>query len=77
MKTIDARELDYSALNRAIHSAGDDCEITGCLGQRFIGAGMRERNLLIRVSRAMLLAHIWTERRSQCMGTPRTLWVIP
>jgi glutamate synthase domain-containing protein 3 len=40
--------LDYNALNRAIQSARDDCEITGCLGQRFIGAGMRERHLLIR-----------------------------
>lgn len=47
MISIDARELDYSVLNRAIRGANDDCEIAGCIGQRFIGAGLREKHLLI------------------------------
>lgn len=37
---INAKELDYSGLNQKIRESKDDCLITECLGQRFIGAGM-------------------------------------
>ena len=37
---IEAKELGYAALNDAIRSADGDCRILGCLGQRFIAAGM-------------------------------------
>lgn len=37
---IDAEKLDYRSLNEAIRDAGDTCHIVGCLGQRFIAAGM-------------------------------------
>ena len=40
MTTLYARELDHRALNEAIRGAGDSVRITGCAGQRFIGAGM-------------------------------------
>ena len=40
MRTLYAKELDHRALNEAIRRAGDSVRITGCLGQRFIGAGM-------------------------------------
>ena len=44
---IDAKGLDYKALNEALKSAGPDCLITGCLGQRFIAAGMSDMNITI------------------------------
>ena len=40
---VEAKGLDYKALNEAIRAAGPSCRITGCLGQRFIGAGMSGR----------------------------------
>ena len=44
---IDAKGLDNKALNEALKSAGPDCLITGCLGQRFIAAGMSDMNITI------------------------------
>ncbi|MBR0081852.1 MAG: glutamate synthase [Clostridia bacterium] len=44
---IDATELDFSALNRAIRTSEPACEITGCLGQRFIAAGMDDIDVTI------------------------------
>lgn len=44
---IEAKGLDYRALNEAIRAAGPSCRITGCLGQRFIGAGMTGRQVEI------------------------------
>lgn len=41
--------LDYKALNEIIRSSADDrVEITGCTGQRYIGAGLKGR--VIRIS---------------------------
>ncbi len=44
---IDAKDLDFTALNSAIRSAKDEVQIKGCLGQRFIAAGMGEKNITI------------------------------
>ncbi len=46
MKTIDAKNLEFSELNAIIRDTGD-CEIRGCLGQRFIAAGMGHREIKI------------------------------
>lgn len=48
MNCIDARELDYAALNEAIRQCTGDIEITNCLGQRFIAAGMSDREITIK-----------------------------
>ena len=40
MTTLYAKDPDHRALNEAVRRAGDSVRITGCLGQRFIGAGM-------------------------------------
>lgn len=37
---VDAKNLDFRALNDAIRDAGGKVELTGCLGQRFLCAGM-------------------------------------
>ena len=44
---VEAKGLDYKALNEALRAAGPSCRITGCLGQRFIGAGMSGRQVEI------------------------------
>lgn len=44
---IDAEKLDFRALNEAVRAAGDTCHITGCLGQRFIAAGMSGKKIEI------------------------------
>ena len=37
---IDARGLDFAALNRAIRQGGEKITVKNCLGQRFIASGM-------------------------------------
>ena len=44
---IHANGLDHRQINEAIRNAQGDLVIEGCLGQRFIGAGMTGRNLEI------------------------------
>ena len=44
---LDARNMDYTALNEAIRQADAEIEIVGCLGQRFIGTGSRSKNITI------------------------------
>ena len=44
---VDASNLDFSALNEAIRNAGEKVELTGCLGQRFICAGMSDVSVRI------------------------------
>ncbi len=47
MKLIDATNLDYKTINETIRSTQDDCTISECCGQRFIGAGMSNKNISI------------------------------
>ena len=44
---INASSLSYQALNEAIRKGGIECRIEGCLGQRFIAAGMDSRRISI------------------------------
>ena len=48
MVNIDAKELDYAALNEAIRQYEGDFEITNCLGQRFIAAGMSDKKITVK-----------------------------
>ena len=43
MRIIQAEGLDHKALNEAIRSTEEDCQIKGCCGQRFIAAGYAMR----------------------------------
>lgn len=47
MTTINAEKLDFKSLNQQVRDAGTDCEITSCLGQRFIASGMSNKNIRI------------------------------
>lgn len=47
MMRIDAAGLDHKALNNALRASTDDCTLSGCLGQRFIAAGMGKRTITI------------------------------
>ena len=44
---IDATNMEYTALNEAVRESTENCEITSCLGQRFLGAGMADRQITI------------------------------
>ena len=44
---VKADHLDFRCLNRALQTANEDCTVSGCLGQRFIAAGMGDRHILI------------------------------
>ena len=47
MTQIDAAMYDHQGLNRQIREAPGDCEIINSLGQRFIAAGLNEKNISI------------------------------
>ena len=44
---IDAKGLDYAALNKLIKNSDDDCKIENCLGQRFIADGLAKGSVTI------------------------------
>jgi len=44
---ISARHLHFKELNRQIRDASEPIRIDDCFGQRFIGSGMRDKNLTI------------------------------
>ena len=48
MTFIDANGLDFVQLNNAIRESRGDCTLLNCLGQRFIGAGMSGRSIIIK-----------------------------
>lgn len=45
MLTIDAAELGYQGLNERIRASEEPVTVTGCLGHRFIAAGLGGRNI--------------------------------
>ncbi|MCD7861560.1 MAG: glutamate synthase [Oscillospiraceae bacterium] len=45
--TIDVSNMNYVELNEMVRRSEGDVELTGCLGQRFIAAGMGARNVRI------------------------------
>ena len=47
MAVIDARGMDFEELGRRLRATEGDVVIDGCLGQRFIAAGMRERTVKV------------------------------
>lgn len=61
---IDAKGLDYAALNKLIKSSDDDCKIENCLGQRFIADGLAKAVSRLTEYRAMHSALTSTVRRS-------------
>lgn len=47
MKYIDAKGIDYAALNEALRQDIGEFEIANCCGQRFIAAGMADKKITI------------------------------
>ena len=47
MTVIDAKNLDYQALNEAIRASFGEITLKNCLGQRFIAAGQSEKTIEI------------------------------
>ena len=44
---VDMAQLDHAQLNELLRQNQEDCELTGCCGQRFIAAGMGKRQISI------------------------------
>ena len=44
---IDVKNLDYKAINEKLRESDGDFTLTGCCGQRFIAAGMSNKNVTI------------------------------
>ena len=47
MKTINVSELGHKEINEQLRGAHCDCTLFGCIGQRFIGAGLSENSIII------------------------------
>lgn len=47
MIKLNALNLNFDQLNEAVRNSKEDIEISDCLGQRFIGAGLSDKNLTI------------------------------
>ena len=45
--TIDANGMDHRTINERIRSADGKCLVSGCCGQRFIAAGMSDKDITI------------------------------
>ena len=45
---MDIGKLDFRAVNEKLRLAEGECELDGCLGQRFIGAGMADKKIVLR-----------------------------
>lgn len=48
MIILNARATDNAALNESVRNAKEDCEIYGCLGERFIGTGLSDKTVRIK-----------------------------
>lgn len=44
---LDIKGLDYRAVNEKLRKTDTNCELSGCCGQRFIGAGMSHKAIII------------------------------
>lgn len=60
MQTIDAADLDFKAVNKALREAGSDFIIEGCGGRKFIAAGMSHKNLIINGIPGNALCAYWS-----------------
>lgn len=47
MKLMNVKDLDYKTLNNRLRMSKSPCTITECIGQRFIGAGMSNKDITI------------------------------
>ncbi|MBQ6164965.1 MAG: glutamate synthase [Clostridia bacterium] len=47
MTRIEANGLDHKALNEALRAGERECALVGCGGQRFLGAGMADKEITI------------------------------
>ena len=47
MKILNAKVLDHRAINDSLRDVQEDCTLINCCGQRFIAAGMSDKNITI------------------------------
>ena len=47
MKILNVKDLDHQAINDSLRDTQEDCTLINCCGQRFIAAGMSDKNITI------------------------------
>lgn len=47
MKILNVKVLDHQAINESLRDTVEDCTLINCCGQRFIAAGMSDKNITI------------------------------
>ncbi len=47
MKTLNAHEMGFQALNRWLNANAEDVSIENCYGERFIGTGLSNKHILV------------------------------
>ena len=47
MKILNVEVLDHQAINDSLRDVQEDCTLINCCGQRFIAAGMSDKNITI------------------------------
>ena len=47
MKILNVAVLDHQAINDSLRDVQEDCTLINCCGQRFIAAGMSDKNITI------------------------------
>ncbi len=47
MLSFSAESLEHSDINKKLRSTKEDCSVDGCCGQRFIAAGMSDKDITI------------------------------
>lgn len=47
MKILNVKVLDHQAINDSLRDVQEDCTLINCCGQRFIAAGMSDKNITI------------------------------
>lgn len=74
---INASHLDYVALNESIRKTDENCELIGCLGQRYIAAGMAQRSIRIDGVPGNALGAYLNGATITVYGTPKMRWATP
>lgn len=65
---IDASKYDFAELNEEIRNGGNNCELTGCMGQRFIASGMNGKVIKISGTPGNALGAYLNGGRVEVMG---------
>lgn len=71
------RALSFSELNEAVRRSGGTCRVRGCLGQRFLGAGLDAGEITVEGVPDNALGAYLNGATIRVAGNARTRWGTP